>query len=70
VLDASLSIIILVVSTAAVAKITLIVKRAEVASDEFLKKYGTLVEGLNMNNPFNKFWNIFIIVRWGVTSTI
>jgi hypothetical protein len=70
VIDTSLSILILVTSAASVAMIIVIVKRAEAASDEFLKKYGTLVEGVNMKNPFNKYWNIFIIVRWAATSTI
>ena len=70
VIDTSLSIIILVTSAASVAIIIVIVRRAETASDEFLKKYGTLFEGVNMKNPFNKYWNIFIIVRWAATSTI
>ncbi len=69
-IDTSLSIIILGTSAAAVAMIIVIVKRAEVASDEFLKKFGTLLDGVNMKNSFNKYWNIFIIVRWAATSTI
>ena len=69
-IDTSLSIIILVTSAASVALIIVIVRRAEAASEEFLKKYGTLVEGVNMKNPFNKYWNILIIVRWAATSTI
>lgn len=39
-------------------------------SPEFESKYGTLLEGVNLQRPLGMYWNSIVLIRWSLTSVI
>lgn len=50
----------------------IIIKRhsKDIESEEFKKKYGKLVEGLNTSHWVGLYWNPIILTRWAAVNTI
>jgi hypothetical protein len=44
--------------------------RANLNDQDFILKYGTLIERLNQNNSISIYWNSILVLRWLLTITI
>ena len=68
----SLSILIVAISQLSIILLGLAVykNRNNLVNPSFKQRYGSLVEGLTMKGFHGKFWNVYFLVRWSITSFI
>ncbi|TNV87199.1 hypothetical protein FGO68_gene6267 [Halteria grandinella] len=54
----------------AIIYLTKLVKNNNLQSPQFVKRYGNIVEGLRIESPLGRYWNIITFARWTVVALV
>ncbi|TNV87954.1 hypothetical protein FGO68_gene457 [Halteria grandinella] len=69
-LSSSLSVVIIGLSQFITIILLYKVNRSDVNSADFVSKYGTILEGMNLKSVVGRNWSVLVMIRWTVTSVI
>ncbi|TNV87952.1 hypothetical protein FGO68_gene897 [Halteria grandinella] len=69
-LSSSLSVVIIGLSQLITLALLYKVNYSDFRSAEFVSKYGTLLEGINLKSVIGRNWSVLVMIRWTVTSVI